>query len=81
VCEVRKGVHTKATNGYLSMRSRMFRISLSRLGAHTSRMGDIFFFLPALGAFPALLSERECLRRGESVKREETSRPLARKSA
>jgi hypothetical protein len=39
---VPRGGHTKETNGYLSMRSRMFRISWSRLGAHTSRMGDIY---------------------------------------
>ena len=38
---VPRGGHTNETNGYLSMRSRMFRISRSRLGAHTSLMGDI----------------------------------------
>ena len=38
---VPRGGHTKETNGYLSMRSRMFRISRSRFGAHTSLMGDI----------------------------------------
>lgn len=41
--------HTIATNGYWSMISRMFRISASRFGPHTSRMRDMVGSRQTLG--------------------------------